>query len=91
MYVYIYIYIYILRGWRNTVGNRVEVVWLKQTCYGPHFAGTCMKHRGHGFGEFEISNSTVSAVFRLALVLQRDSMAISASAPSSAVVVVGML
>ena len=38
-----------LRGWRNTVGNRIEIVWPKQTYSGPKFTGTCVKHGGVRF------------------------------------------
>ena len=39
----------ILRGWRNTVGNLIEIGWLEKACHGPQFTGTCVKHRGVRF------------------------------------------
>ena len=38
-----------LRGWRNTVGNLIEIFWLKNAYDGPQFTGTCVKHRGVRF------------------------------------------
>ena len=42
------------------VGNFIEIVGLKQPYHGPRFTGMCVKHRGYGFTEFEISSSTSS-------------------------------
>ena len=54
----------ISRGWRNTVGNLIEIVWLNKTCHGPQFTAICGKNNeGYGFIEFELSNSTTSTVF----------------------------
>ena len=44
----------LLRGWQNTVGNIIDIAWLKNNCHGPIsliYAGT---PEGHGFIEFEI-------------------------------------
>ena len=38
-----------LRGRRNTVGNLIEICWLKKAFHGPQFTGTCVKHRGVRF------------------------------------------
>ena len=38
-----------LRGWRNTVGNLTEFVWLKKTYHGPQITGICVKNRGVRF------------------------------------------
>ena len=35
-----------LRGWRNTAGSLIGIVWLKQTYRGPRFTGMCVKHGG---------------------------------------------
>ena len=48
MYIYLFIYIMFMRGWRNTVGNLVDICWLEKT-YGPQFTDTCVKHRGVRF------------------------------------------
>ena len=37
--------IVIVRGWRNTVGNLIELFWLKQTYHGPQFTCICVKNR----------------------------------------------
>ena len=39
----------LMRGWRNTVGNLIEFVWLKQAYRRPHAIGTGVKHRGVRF------------------------------------------
>ena len=59
IYIYLHIYIYVfvvlyvfvhvliqLRGWRNTVGNLIEICWLanKYHCP-PHFTGICVNNR----------------------------------------------
>ena len=38
--------------------------WVKQNYHGPQCTGVRVRHRGYGFIEFEISNSTISIVFR---------------------------
>ena len=38
-----------LRGWRNTVGNLFEIVWLKQNYHEPQLTGVRMKQRGVRF------------------------------------------
>ena len=50
-----------LRGWRNTVGNLIELLGLNKTTYhGPQSTGICVtKTEGYGFVEFEISNTTI--------------------------------
>ena len=42
-----------MRGWRNSVGNLIELLWLRETYHGLQFTGLCMKHRGYGFIEFD--------------------------------------
>ena len=44
-----------LRGWRNTVGSLIEIVWLKKTVHGPQCTGICVNHIG-------VFNSTISTV-----------------------------
>ena len=39
----------LLRGWQNTVGNLIEIFWLKNNYRGPQFNGTRVKHRGVRF------------------------------------------
>ena len=34
------------RGWRNTVGNLVELVWLNETYHGLQCTGICANNRG---------------------------------------------
>ena len=38
-----------IRGWRNTVGNLIEICWLKKAYHGPQFTGTCVNNRGVRF------------------------------------------
>ena len=38
-----------LRGWPNTVGNLIELFWLKTTCHRPQSIGLCVKNRGVRF------------------------------------------
>ena len=54
----------LLRGWRNTVANLIELLWLKQTYHGLQFTCICVNNRGYSFIEFETSNNTISTVFR---------------------------
>ena len=35
-----------LRGWRNTVGNLIELLWLCKTYYRLQFTGICVTNRG---------------------------------------------
>ena len=35
-------------GWRNTVGNLIEFVWLKENCHGLRFTDMCMTNRWGG-------------------------------------------
>ena len=37
------------RGWRNTVGNLIDIFWLNKTYHGPQFTGICVKRRGVRF------------------------------------------
>ena len=53
-----------MRGGQNTVGNLVELLGLKKAYRGLQFTGTCVNNREYGFIEFEISNNTISTVFR---------------------------
>ena len=41
-----------LRGWRNTVGHLIEIVWLKNAYRGPQFTGKRVKHGGERFYRF---------------------------------------
>ena len=34
-----------VRGWWNTVGNVIEIIWLKQTYHGLEFTGICVNNR----------------------------------------------
>ena len=38
-----------LRGWRSTVGNLIELLWLINTHHRPQLTGTCLKRRGVRF------------------------------------------
>ena len=38
-----------LRGWRNTVGNLIDLLWLKEAYHGPQFTGTGVNNRGGRF------------------------------------------
>ena len=33
-----------LRGWRSTIGNLIEIVWLKKPYRGSQFTGTCVNN-----------------------------------------------
>ena len=57
---------HLMRGWRNMVGNLIEMFWLKKACHGHQFTGILygLKPEAYGFIEFEIS-----AVFRQPLTL----------------------
>ena len=38
-----------VRGWQNTVGNLIELFWLKNKYYGPQFTGACVQNSGLRF------------------------------------------
>ena len=45
-----------MRGWRNTVGNLIEALWLKKTYHGLQITGICAKHtrvRFHRIRDFK--------------------------------------
>ena len=49
---------YDMRGWRNTAGNLIEIVWLEKAYHGPQFTGIAMKHRGvrfHRIRDFKLN------------------------------------
>ena len=46
--------------------------WVSKANHGPQCTGVCVKIGGYGFIEFEISNSTISAVFRQPLIERRS-------------------
>ena len=49
----------VMRGWRNTVGDLIEVVWLEnKSIAGLDSLVHAWKPEGYGFIEFEISNSS---------------------------------
>ena len=53
-----------LRGWPKSVGDLIEMCWVRKACNGPRFTDTCVdKTEGYGFIEVEISNSAISTVF----------------------------
>ena len=51
------------------VGNLNELFLFRKADHGPRFADICAKKEGYGFNELEISNSTISAVFRQPLIM----------------------
>ena len=38
-----------VRGWRNTVGNLIEICWLPKAYHHLHVAAICVNSRGLGF------------------------------------------
>ena len=53
-----------MRGWRNRAGNLIKIVWLKHTLSQASIYWCLREKEGHGFIEFEMSNSAVFTVFR---------------------------
>ena len=63
----------IARGWRTTAGNLIDILWLTKSNHEPQCTGHMPEtQRGYGLIEFEISNSTISTVFRQPLILQHN-------------------
>ena len=57
-----------LRGWRNTVGNLIEICWLKMPIMGLDLLVYVRNAEVYGFIEFETSNGTIATVFRQPLI-----------------------
>ena len=55
-------------GWQNTVGSLIKSFWLKQPITSLNLFVSMWNTEGYGFIEFEISNSTISKVFRQPLM-----------------------
>ena len=49
---------------RICVENSSNLCGPTRTYHGPQFTGICVKNMGYGFVEFEVSNRTISTVFR---------------------------
>ena len=71
-----------MRGWRNTVGNLNEFFCSETPITGLDLPIYARKKEGYGFNEFEISNNTISAVFRQPLSFRTQPEVLPAQARS---------